>query len=199
LRLKLKTAPTLEPVTLDEARNHLKVDSADDNLLITALITTARQLAERETKRAFITQTWELILDAAGSEIEIPKPPLQSVVSIKVIDDAGNESVVDSSYYDVDASGNSPGRVKLKAGCTWPSHRGFASFIVEFNCGYGDTADKVPGMLKQAMLQIIGRLYDNRGSEDISRGSRRLYENWGSEYIPPGARALLWNFKVFRL
>ncbi len=183
MRLKLKAAPAAEPVTLTEARNHLKVDSADDNVLITALITTARQLAEKETKRAFITQTWEMILDTAGSEIEIPKPPLQSVISIKVIDDAGNESEVDSTYYDVDPSEGSPGRVKLKAGCTWPIHRGFASFIIEFKAGYGDTADKVPETLRAAVLQIVGHLYDNRGSEDI----------------PPGAKTLLWSFKVFRL
>jgi uncharacterized phiE125 gp8 family phage protein len=183
VRLKLKTAPAAEPVTLTEARNHVKVDSADDNLLITTLITTARQLAEKETKRAFITQTWQLILDSAGSEIEIPKPPLQSVTSIKVIDDAGNESEVGSSYYDVDPSEDSPGRVKLKAGCTWPTHRGFASFIIEFKAGYGDTADKVPEMLRQAVLQIVGHLYDNRGSEDI----------------PPGAKMLLWHYKVFTI
>jgi uncharacterized phiE125 gp8 family phage protein len=183
VRLKLKTAPALEPVTLEEAKNHLKVDSNDDNLLITALITTARQLAEKETRRAFITQTWEMILDSAESEIEIPKPPLQSVISIKVIDDTGNESEVSSTYYDVDTSENSPGRIKLKSGCCWPTHRGFASFIIEFKAGYGDTADKVPDMLRQAVLQGIGHLYDNRGSEDL----------------PPGAKALLWSFKVFRL
>jgi uncharacterized phiE125 gp8 family phage protein len=183
VRLKLKTAPAVEPVTLEEAKNHLKVDSNDDNLLIAALITTVRQLAEKETKRAFITQTWEMILDSAESEIEIPKPPLQSVTSIKVIDDAGNESEVSSSYYDVDASENSPGRVRIKSGCSWPPHRGFASFIIEFKAGYGDTADKIPETLKQAVLQIIGHLYDNRGSEDL----------------PAGARALLWSYKVFTL
>lgn len=183
MRLKLKTAPAAEPVTLEEAKNHLKVDSNDDNLLITALITTARQLAERETKRAFITQTWEMVLDSAEGEIEIPKPPIQSVISIKVIDDAGNENEVSSSYYDVDASENSPGRVRIKSGCSWPPHRGFASFIIEFKVGYGDTADKVPEMLRQAVLQTVGHLYDNRGSEDI----------------PAGARALLWSYKVFTL
>jgi uncharacterized phiE125 gp8 family phage protein len=183
VRLKLKTAPAVEPVTLETAKNHLKVDSNDDNLLITALITTARQLAEKETKRAFITQTWQMYLDSAPAEIEIPKPPLQSVSSIKVIDDAGNEDEVSSTYYDVDASENSPGRVRLKSGCSWPSYRGFASFIIEFKAGYGDDAESIPETLRQAVLQIVGHLYDNRGSEDI----------------PAGAKALLWSYKVFTL
>ena len=93
MRLKLKTAPAVEPVTLTEAKNQLRVDGAEDNALITALITTARQLAERDTKRVFITQTWKMYLDSAPAEIEIPKPPLQSVESIKTISTV--ESIVD--------------------------------------------------------------------------------------------------------
>lgn len=174
MRLKLKTAPLIDPVSLSEAKNHLKVDSADDDTLITALITTARQLAERETKRVFITQQWEMTLDSASAEIEIPKPPLISVVSIKVIKTDGSESVVDSTKYDIDASENSPGRIKLRSGCSWPSHRGFASFIVTFDAGYGDTAEEVPEVIKQAILQIIGHLYDNRGSEELPEGINAL-------------------------
>jgi len=162
MRLKLKTAPPAEPVTLEEAKNHLKVDAADDNTLIAGLVTAARELGEKETKRAFITQVWEMCLDTAKDEIEIPKPPLQSVESIKVIDDDGNASVVSSTYYDVDASQNSPGRVKLKAGCVWPYHRGFASFLIEFKAGYGDDAANVPEALKRAILVLIGHMDENR-------------------------------------
>ena len=184
MRLKLKTAPTVEPITLDEAKLHLKVDGSDDNALITALITTARQLAERETKRAFITQTWEMYLDYAPEEIEIPKPPLQvTSLSIKVIDEAGSETVVDPTTYDVDESENSPGRVKLRSGCIWPSHRYFASFIIEFKAGYGDAATDVPEALKQGILQLLSHLYDNRGAEEI----------------PKGIKALFWPFKILRI
>jgi len=183
MRLKLKTAPTVEPISLDEAKLHLKVDSAEDNTLITALIKTARQLAERETKRAFITQTWEMYLDAAAPEIEIPKPPLQSVVSIKVIDSDGNITTVDTAIYDVDASQDSPGRVKLAYGCAWPTHRNFTSFIVEFKGGYGDAAADVPEGLKQGILQLLSHLYENRGAEEI----------------PKGLKALFWSYKIMRI
>lgn len=167
MRLQLKTAPTVEPVTLEEAKLHLKVDGADDNTLITALIMTARQLAEIETKRAFITQTWEMFLDHAPPIIEIPKPPLQSIVEITVLDEDGEEALVGSTTYDVDPSQNSRGRVKVKSGLGWPSHRGFASFIIEYNAGYGDAATAVPEALKQGILQLIGYLYDNRGAQEI--------------------------------
>ncbi len=184
MRLKLKTAPAVEPITLDEAKLHLRVDSADDNALITALITTARQLAEKETHRVFITQTWEMYLDYAPVEIDIPKPPLQATgLSIKVIDEAGTETIVSATLYDIDASDNSPGRVRLRSGCAWPSHRGFASFVIEFKAGYGLAATDIPEALKQGILQLLSYLYDNRGAEEI----------------PKGIKAMFWPFKILSI
>jgi len=191
MRLKLKTGPTVEPVSLKETKNHLKVDSDDDNALISALITTARQMAEKETGRAFITQTWEMFLDSVSSEIEIPKPPLQAAgLVITVIDGAGDETVVEATTYDIDASENSRGRVRPKSGCVWPTHRGFASFIIEFKAGYGDTADKVPEIARQAILQIIGHLYENRGGEGVVKARVQAIEE---------ARILLWPLKILRI
>lgn len=95
MRLNLKTAPTVEPTSLAEAKLHLKVDGGEDNALITALIKTARRLAEAETKRAFITQTWQMYLDSAPAEINIPKAPLQSIESVKTI--YATQSTVDQN------------------------------------------------------------------------------------------------------
>ena len=190
MRLKLKTAPTVEPVTLEEAKLHLKVDSADDNTLITALITTVRQLAERETKRAFITQIWQMYLDYAPAEIRIPKPPLQSVVAITVLDEDGAETVVDDTTYDVDASENSPGRIRLKSGSSWPDHRGFASFIIELKAGYGDAATDVPEALKQGLFVLMGHMYENRGAEGTVKARVHALEE---------ARILFAPFKIWTL
>lgn len=95
MRLNLKTAPTVEPISLDEAKLHLKIDGSDDNTLISALIETARKLVESETKRGFITQTWQMYLDSVPAEIRIPKPPLQSIESIKAI--SGVQNTVDQN------------------------------------------------------------------------------------------------------
>ena len=162
MRLKLKTVPAKEPITLEEAKLHLRVDSADDNTLISDLIKTARMLIEKETKRAFITQIWQMFLDTAPHVIEIPKPPLQSVESITLLDTDGSESLIDEDNYMVDTSENSPGRVTPKIGYIWPYHRGFASFVVELKVGYGDDAEDVPGVLRQKILQLVAHLYQNR-------------------------------------
>ena len=174
MRLKLETAPTKEPITLEEVKLHLKIDTADDNTLITDLIKTARMLIEKETKRAFITQTWQMYFDLAPHVIEIPKPPLQSVESITVIDSDGEETPVDPGDYMVDASENSPGRVTPKIGYIWPYHRGFASFVVEFEAGYGDDPEDVPEDLRQAILYLVAYLYEHREDGGIPDSIKKM-------------------------
>ena len=95
MRLRLKTPPSVEPVSLEEAKNYLKVETADDDTLISSLIKSARELIERYLRKALITQTWEMVLDDGGSMVVIPRPPLQSVTSIKTIAEDGTETVED--------------------------------------------------------------------------------------------------------
>jgi len=174
VRLRLKTPPSVEPVSLEEAKNYLKVETADDDTLISSLIKSARELIERYLRKTLITQTWEMVLDDGGSMVVIPRPPLQSVTSIKTIAEDGTETVEDPEKYIVELGCDSPGRVMLKSGQTWSIHRGFASFIVEFVAGYGDQASDVPEALKQAILQLVAHLYENRGAEDIPLHIRTL-------------------------
>ena len=61
--LTLVTAPASEPVSLAEAKAHLRIEAADDDSLIGALITAARQSAEAHMRRALMSQTWRLSLD----------------------------------------------------------------------------------------------------------------------------------------
>ena len=67
MSIKITTQPSVEPVTLAEAKLHLRVDIADDDTLITSLIAAARQQAENITRRALCTQSWVLVLDSFPS------------------------------------------------------------------------------------------------------------------------------------
>lgn len=107
MALKLITPPTIEPVTLDEVKEHCRIDSAEDDNFLNNLITVARQEAEKITRRQLITATWELRLDHfpggcfigswsgdysvnkklvpgrnQSDTIYLPMPPLQSVTPI---------------------------------------------------------------------------------------------------------------------
>lgn len=152
-------------ITMAEAKNYLRVDSADDNSLITALIEVAEDLVEKLTGRILLTKILEFIYDEVGVSIEVPRSPLQEIMKIETIDDTGVKTIVSSGLYNVDISGQR-GRIMLKDGCVWPTHRGFASFIITAKVGYGDTAEAVPAALKQAVLVALAILYENRGEMD---------------------------------
>lgn len=164
----------VEPITLDEAKLHLRVDSAADNALITSKIVTARLLVEKETGRVLITTNLEMAYDEVGESFELPYPPLQSLTKIETISDAGVKTEVSSDIYDVDLSINTPGRVKLKNGNTWPTHRGFASFIVTFQAGYGAAGSDVPELIREAILQTVAHLYENRSAQSMPDGAKLL-------------------------
>jgi hypothetical protein len=93
---KIITQPTVEPVTLAEAKIQCRADGNElDSLLTGVIIPAARRSAEHETGRALCTQTRELVLDAFPADFELYGSPIQSVVSVKYLDESGNEQTLD--------------------------------------------------------------------------------------------------------
>lgn len=179
--LTLVTPPAAEPVTLAEAKAHLRVEIADDDALIADLVAAARQAAESHTRRALITQTWRLTLDRfpgkplpwwdgvregadvpePANAIELPRPPLQSVTSVTAYDDADAATVMAATDYFVD-SDHEPGRVVLRSGKTWPVVLRVAAGVeIEYVAGYGAATD-VPEAIRQGLLLLVGHFYENR-------------------------------------
>lgn len=159
--LILKVAPSVEPVTLAEAKLHCKVDSTDDDTLITALISAARQQAEHRTNRALITQQWEYTLESFPARIELPMPALVSVQSVKYLDDNGALQTLANTEYQVVIS-ELVGYIQPAYGKSWPSCRVQPdSVVAAFTCGYGNAA-AVPNSIKAWMLMAISTLYGQR-------------------------------------
>lgn len=166
MALKLITAPAAEPLSLARVKEHLRIDSNDDDLLLSNLIIVARQEAEKITRRALVTQTWELVLDTFPAVICVPLPCLQSVTSIKYIDQDGTERTLDPSAYQVDID-TEPARIVPAYGLTWPGCRNQVNAVrVRYVAGYG-AADAVPAAIKQWMMVRIGTLYENRESVNV--------------------------------
>lgn len=164
--LSLYTPPEIEPITLTEAKAHLRVDGTAEDSLITGLIQAAREYAETYTNRALITQVWDYTLDyfPASGVIELPKPPLQAVNSITYKDTAGNTQTWDDDNYEVDTS-EVFGRITPSYGIVWPSTQSTINAVtVRFTAGYGDCASDIPQSIKQGILMYIADLYDSRQS-----------------------------------
>lgn len=190
MNFKLITAPAVEPVTTTEAKSHLRVDLSADDTLIGTLITAARQMAENYTLRALCTQTWDLYRDGfymqgrdiAPSAVTIPRPPLQSVTSVTTYDGDNVATVFASSGYLVDTA-SEPGRVVLADGEAWPTDlRSANGVVIRFVAGYGVAAD-VPQQIKQAILQTIGHLYENREAQDMPGLAKMLLEPYRVLYL----------------
>ena len=116
--------PAAEPLTLAEAKLHLRVDFSDDDALITALIVTARQQAEHRTGRALVSQQWRLGLDQFPDDsLELPKPKLVSVQSVTYLDSNGTRQTLAGGDYEVITDGL-VGRLVPAFGKSWPDCRG---------------------------------------------------------------------------
>ena len=192
MALKLITAPAAEPVSTSEAKSHLRVDTTADDTYIGTLITVARQNVESHLRRALISQTWEVVLDAfPAGVIRLPKPPLASVTSIKYTDDEGVEATYSSANYVVDTD-TEPGRVVLKSGQTWPAVTLAAAngVRVRYVAGYGAAGSNVPQAIRQAILLVIGSLYENREDVLVAQGV-------SIGVLPFGVVALLAPYRIY--
>jgi uncharacterized phiE125 gp8 family phage protein len=175
---------------LGEAIDHLRITHTNDDEYVAALLTSARIWAENFQDRSYITQTWKLYLDRFPDtkEIELDRPPLVSVTSVKYTDKDDNESTFASSNYDTDTD-SFVGRIVLKYDKTWPSDtlRPMNPIVIEYIAGYGD-ADTVPENVKHAIKIIVAHLYENR--ELLAPGAVVAK-------VPLSARALLMQDRIF--
>ena len=184
MSLKIVTPPTAEPVTLLEAKDHLRVDGSDDDALISVLITAARKWAEEYTGRQFVTATWDWFLDGFCQSFSVPIPPLQSVTSIKYLYTAGAEQTLDAATYRVDAV-SEPGRIALDYGKSWPAtYQVINDVTVRFVAGYG-AASAVPACIKNWMLIRIKTLWDQRDQLVKQLGMPTFEPTWVDSLLDP--------------
>lgn len=194
MALDLVTAADIdnEPVTLHEAKDHLRVDLGNDDTLITEMITAARQWGEQITRRALMTQTWELKRDWFPPDrvpLVIPLPPLQSVTSVIYIDEDGASQTWANTNYTVETpSGDAPvkGRIIPNFEVDYPETQRIENAVtVQFVAGYGDDPPDVPRAIRNAMLTHLTQLYDLRSPVVVGSINSQLHTgnlNW--QYNP---------------
>jgi uncharacterized phiE125 gp8 family phage protein len=163
--LELITPPALEPVSLSEAKTHLRVDGSAEDTLITALIQSARQHVEGATSRSLMPTTWRESFAEFSTMLTLTMAPLVSIVSVKAYDSAGTLGTMSPGLYLPMAPGGplaSRGWVELADGSSWPDTPTRSNAVqVEYLAGYADAA-AVPGPLKSALLLTLTDLFENR-------------------------------------
>lgn len=169
----LTSAPAEPPVTLAEAKAHLRVDGSDEDTLITSIVSAVTSHLDGWTGilgRCIVTQTWTFSLDGWASRIGLPFPDV-SGVEITYRDSDDTEQTVSTSLYDT-VEGPRGAVLVFKDGFTSPSlyDDRAAPISVAVTAGYGG-ADAVPEALKQAILLMVGHYFENRTA--VSEGGLR--------------------------
>lgn len=181
--LTRQTPPALEPVTLTEAKAHLRVDSTDDDVYIATLITAAREWVEQYLDRTLVHTQWVMRFDKfpdSGIEpVELPRPPMvtsgtATAVTVTFTQEQGSTSTYSTAEYRVDRHAT-PGTILPIYGSTWTPHRQDDNAIsVTWWAGYGANGSSVPAAIRHAMLMLIGFWYENRTTVLVGSISKPL-------------------------
>ncbi|HVB67972.1 MAG TPA: head-tail connector protein [Acetobacteraceae bacterium] len=202
--LAVTTPPAAEPVSVELARLHCRIDTTDDDAILAGLITAARSWVENFLGRALIAQTllWTVApqSDLAPERIhrwprrihgtlELPRAPVQSIVSVAALDDnltawtlANPDPITGDTDYTIDLA-LEPARLHLDArsldalGVALPIRHLQVSFVT----GY-PTPAAVPQPIVQAILLLIAFYYEHRGD--------------GGGEVPAAVETLLWMHRV---
>lgn len=167
MKLVINTGPTVEPVTLQELKNHLKIDvgtladSAQEDTVLNSLITASRKRIENMTGRKLVEQTWDYYLSGwpGVDYIKLPFGNLTTVADITYYDSTGGSTTFGlatgvATGFDIEKNGEGIGRLVLPSDSEWPSVslRPSNPIDITFTCGYGTAATSVPDALRTAIM-----------------------------------------------
>jgi uncharacterized phiE125 gp8 family phage protein len=159
--------PPAELLTLAEAKAHLRVDHADEDLEIGAYIAAAVAWMDGWRGilgRCIMTQTWSHRTDRLATQV-LPFPDVQSA-TVSYLDVAGVTQTVDAANYRVETY-HGRGYIVFADAFTAPPLMPGRDDAVTISAVYG-FAD-VPPSLKVAALMLVSHWYHHRegGTEDI--------------------------------
>ena len=195
--LTRQTSPAVEPVTVAEAKAHLRVDVSDDDAYIGTLITAAREWCEQYLDRTLVNTQWVMRFDSfppdGTQDIELPRPPMSmagttTAVSLTFTSETGGTQAFSTNSFRVDRNAT-PGAVKTLYGQTWPPHlRDDNAVSVTWWAGYGSAGSSVPAAVRHAILMLVGILYEKRAAaesgslNEVPFGVKSLLDSqrWGS-------------------
>ncbi len=176
MALALTSGPVLEPITVSEAKAHLRLDGSAEDILIGSLIVTSRLHVEAALGLALITQGWRLTLDRwpEGREpVRFPLRPIASVTSVTVFAADGTPTLVPSEHYLLDGHALSPRLIPHGNG--WPQPGRAANGIeIEFEAGTADAAEDVPGPIRHAILLLVAHWYEHRDPLEIGQAAAAI-------------------------
>lgn len=188
MSLLIEYPPSAEPVSTDEVKALLRLGSAADDFMIAQLITSAREFAEKVTRRSLVYKGYKATYDkfpSPGLPIRLPAPPLIEVASVLYLDSALDQQEWDSAEYFV-AGKQSPGLIVAKPSNVYPVAASVPDSVeIHFYAGYssdgyGDASRPLPEHIRLAIMQLAAHWYDHpemvsaEAQNEVPRGLMEL-------------------------
>ena len=192
MALVLTSPPALEPVSIAEAKDHLRVDHSAEDAFIASLILTSRLHIEAALSLALIEQGWTWTFDAWPNRlalVTLPLRPVSSITSINTLDQDGAPTLMVPADYELDGN-HVPPRLLRKTNA-WPKPgKSHAGIEISFVTGFGAAPDDVPQPVRHALLLLVAHWYEHR--DPIEIGSDKTS-------VPDAVSNLLAPYRVARL
>lgn len=160
MNLYLLTPPAAEPVELDDLKTALRIDGTEFDVLLPGLVAAARQVAEQETGRAFVAQTWRAELEdwpAETDEIPVYRP---SACSITYWNGSAWVSLAGAGYVFVGINNHT--RLAPALNTAWPDLGDIAlgaRVRIDLTAGVAAAAaDTVPDCVKTFITALVGQM-----------------------------------------
>ena len=159
--LQINTTDGSEPVTLQQAKDFIRVTSEDDDAIITDLITVARQKIERFTGLTLTDADITLTATLDG-KFKLPYGPLDEIDTVKFLEGQETDGTNDWETLDAD-------EYQIVAGHFIPKYKG--TYEITYSVT-GNTDKSLLYDLKRVLLW----LYENRG-DDSDEMPKELMSN----------------------
>lgn len=169
MSLVLTSGPALEPITLAEAKAHLRLDTNTEDPLLQSLIVTSRLHIEAALGIALISQSWSWMLDQwpKGQRLVFPIRPVQAIAHIKLWRRDATSQTLALTDFHLDGFGNPARLIPVGLTALTEPERPVNGLEIAFTAGFGAAPADVPAPIRHALLLLVAHWYENREPVEI--------------------------------
>lgn len=174
--LVLVSAPASLPVSVQEAKEQMRVEHSDDDALIDRLINAAVSFVDATgvLGKAIITQTWGQWVKPNPGMVRLAMGPVQTVTAVEYYNTSNILTTDVLENYEWIGPPTFK-KIKPREGFTWPNTYDRPDAIrVQYQAGFGDAPSDVPEVIRHALMMLVSNWYENRENELIGTISKTL-------------------------
>ena len=181
--------PVALPVSLDQAKAHLRIDHDEEDTLLNELIAAASDYIEQETGRLMIVRTLRVFAELPADRLKVNLNlwPVREIVTVTGYDAYGTPQLLPAEDYELDKQDQSAALALKHSESVTASQNGLEIDLV---AGHFDAPTDLPSSLTRALLVLVAHWYEFRGAFSASDHPASLPDGW-DRLIAPHRRVRL--------